>query len=173
MGTGSSGCGGLHSGFGYHGLARKRTGSGDCRHLGRNSTAARAPLVTSKSTTLMAAPDLCFHSLGWIMPVSTCKINQFSLQMSLRSLPTPTARVHAGLRAQCGSCNVGDAALHRNPWNGILSSSGFCSSLQAKSNINNIQSTFPYVDIFIKPHSLSLLFFSTSLVSCTYTYWAK
>lgn len=67
-----------------------------------------------------------------------------------------------------GSHNVGDAASNRNPWNGILSSSEFCSSLQAKSNINTIQSTFPYVDIFIKPQSLSLLFFSIALVSCTY-----
>ena len=170
MGTGSSGCRGLHNGLGHHGLARKWTGSGDCRHLGCNSTVALEPLATSKSTSFMAAPSLCFQSLGWIMPVSTCKINQFFLQMSLCSPPAPTASVRAGLRAQRGSRNVGDAALHRNPWNGILSSSGFCSSLQAKSNINNIQSTFPCVDIFIKPHSLSLLFFSTTLVSCTYTY---
>lgn len=40
----------------------------------------------------------------------------------------------------------------------------------AKSNINNIQSTFPYVDAFIKPHFLSLLYFSGALVSHTYTY---
>lgn len=102
------------------------------------------------------------------MPVSTCKINQFFLQMSLCSLPTLTASVCAGLKAQCGSHNMGDAALHRNPGNGILSSSGFCSSLQAKSNINNTPTTFPYVDIFIKPQSLSLLFFSITLDSCMY-----
>lgn len=107
------------------------------------------------------------------MPVSTCKINQLFLQMSLCALPTPTASVCAGLRAQRGSRNVGDAASHRNPWNGILSSSGFCSSLRAKSNINNIQSTFPYVDIFIKPQSLSLLYFSVALVSYTYCILTK
>lgn len=120
-----------------------------------------------------AALSLCFQSLGWLNLVSTCKINWFFIQMSLCSLPASRASVHAGLRAHHGSCNVGDAALCRNPWNGILSSSGFCSSPQAKSNINNTQSTFPYVDVFIKPRSLSLLFFSTALVSCTYTHWTK
>lgn len=172
MGTGSSVCRGLHNRLGYHRLARKRTESGDCRHSGCHSTTL-VPLKTGKNTIFKAVPYVCFYSLGWVMPVSTCKISQFFLQMSLCPLPAPTASVLAGLRAQRGSRNVGDAALHRNPWNGILSSSGFCSSLQAKSNINNIQSTFPYVDVFIKPRSLSLLFFSTALVSITYTYWAK
>lgn len=79
-----------------------------------------------------ADPSLCFHSLVWLMLVSTCKINQFFLQMSLCSLTACRASVHAGLRAQYGFCNAGDAALCRNPWNGILSWSGFCSSSQIK-----------------------------------------